>query len=287
LNDDLIMNPHEIAALSSTELSTHFRQALAQQNVALALDLFTQVESRFQSYSASKEGSQQFVDEFLALDGSSEVRALHIDNRLQRCVARFEYLMELAGERARMQTSEETLHQIVESRERGRELIEVLGSAPMQGMIASELATKLGISPANLSPLIRLFNIHGIIDKKQMGKNVFLRLTVQGQALRKTIESTDMGTFTLMSSIRETDENLPPEQLLAISRELMLRVACGARDAVWDVQIRSDKAVAGIIRHTLDRLAEQYYQQDRKIAWWITTMADEFRKTISEWKKVA
>jgi DNA-binding transcriptional ArsR family regulator len=212
---------------------------------------------------------------------------LHIDNRLQRCVARFEYLMELAGERARMQTSEETLHQIVESRERGRELIEVLGSAPMQGMIASELATKLGISPANLSPLIRLFNIHGIIDKKQMGKNVFLRLTVQGQALRKTIESTDMGTFTLMSSIRETDENLPPEQLLAISRELMLRVACDARDAVWDVQIRSDKAVAGIIRHTLDRLAEQYYQQDRKIAWWITTMADEFRKTISEWKKVA
>jgi DNA-binding transcriptional ArsR family regulator len=207
LNDDLIMNPHEIAALSSTELSTHFRQALAQQNVALALDLFTQVESRFQSYSASKEGSQQFVDEFLALDGSSEVRALHIDNRLQRCVARFEYLMELAGERARMQTSEETLHQIVESRERGRELIEVLGSAPMQGMIASELATKLGISPANLSPLIRLFNIHGIIDKKQMGKNVFLRLTAQGQALRKTIESTDMGTFTLMSSIRETDEN--------------------------------------------------------------------------------
>jgi hypothetical protein len=77
------------------------------------------------------------------------------------------------------------------------------------------------------------------------------------------------------------------EQLLAISRELMLRVACDARDAVWDVQIRSDKAVAGIIRHTLDRLAEQYYQQDRKIAWWITTMADEFRKTISEWKKVA
>jgi DNA-binding transcriptional ArsR family regulator len=281
------MNPHEIAALSSTELSTHFRQALAQQNVALALDLFTQVESRFQSYSASKEGSQQFVDEFLALSGSGEVRTLHIDDRLEQCVARFEYLMELAGERARTQSSEETLHQIVESRERGRELIEVLGSAPMQGMIASELATKLGISPANLSPLIRLFNIHGIIDKKQMGKNVFLRLTVQGQALRKTIESTDMGTFTLMSSIRETDENLPPEQLLAISRELMLRVACDARDAVWDVQIRSDKAVAGIIRHTLDRLAEQYYQQDRKIAWWITTMADEFRKTISEWKKVA
>jgi DNA-binding MarR family transcriptional regulator len=273
------MNPHELAVLSSQELSYNFRQALSRHDVALVLDIFTQVESRFQKYITSKEGSQKFVDEFLALCGSAEVKGLHVENQLQQCITRLEYLLELAGELARAQTSEETLLQIVESRERGPELIEVLGHAPMQGMIASELAEKLGISQPNLSPLIRLFSVEGIIDKRQIGKNVFLRLTGQGRGVLQRIKPAEQNIFALVpSTSRQQGENLLPSGLPRLFSKLMIKVAHDVRDA----QFVTDKAIAGIFRHSLDNMAEEYYQRDRQISWWITCMADEFRKTISD-----
>src|SRR5690349_4271290 len=120
------MKPHELASLSPADLSLTIRRALAEKNAVLAIDAFAQLESRFRRVTGTIEGSQKFLDDFLDLEGSPEIRARHLDDPFIRCTARLEYLLELAGTRARAQTKESVLRQIIASRERGLDLIRAL-----------------------------------------------------------------------------------------------------------------------------------------------------------------
>src|ERR1022692_4502951 len=113
------MNPHELARLAAEELSSFFCNSLIQKDVADLRDAFTEIEARFLRVSADVSGCRQFLDAYLLLSGRPEVRAYHIRDPLARCVDRVEYLLDLAGGRARTVTGEAVLRQIVDSRERG------------------------------------------------------------------------------------------------------------------------------------------------------------------------
>lgn len=176
------MTPHDLAAIDPPGLSDFLCAALERQDVDSAKDALAQIESRFHR-------GQRFLDDFLPLAGRAEVRALHLDDPLAQCVARLEHLLELAGDSARVVTEDAILRQIVDSRERGGDLIQALAAAPEQGLTAGELAQRLGITPQNLSPLIAVFHAQGIVNRSRQGKKAFITLTPEGRALLPSPET--------------------------------------------------------------------------------------------------
>jgi len=179
--------------------------------------------------------------------------------------------MELAGERARMQSSEETLHQIVESRERGREMLQVLEEAPVQGFTASELAGRMKISPSNLSPLIRLFYVHGVIDRNKLGKNAFLQLTQEGRAVLNLYRSADAAKELLDQ--RGKKESIAEEKIFqkAISEVL--------RD-ILDTPFRSKRAILGAAKHGICRIEEQYRVSNPTAAELLHALGEEINHSM-------
>jgi DNA-binding MarR family transcriptional regulator len=256
------MNPHELASLSDTELSSLFYKALLQKAIAPAQDAYTRLESRFHRLTTTAAGSQKFLDEFLALAGRREVRSLHIDDPLARCVARLEYLLELAGERARVQTEEATLRQIVASRERGDAFVQALAAAPPQGFTAGELARKLKVTQQNLSPLIRAFHIHGIIDRRQQGKTAFLKLTPQGRALF------------VSSPARMTNQD-PVGRVLG---EAVLAVVVDITERPR--KFSSQKSKLGVAQHALKTVAERHREENPKAAGLVFGAAEQLKAAM-------
>jgi len=177
------MSPHDLARLAPEDLSNFFFNSLVKKEVADLHDAFVELESRFLRVSNDIRGCRDFLDAYLLLSGRPEVRAFHIRDPLVECVARMEYLLELAGARARAVTSEAVLRQIVESRERGFDLIRKLAEAPDEGITAGDLANAMRISPQNLSPLLTDFHASGVIHREKRGKSVFVTLTPEGRAL--------------------------------------------------------------------------------------------------------
>jgi DNA-binding MarR family transcriptional regulator len=177
------MNPHSLARLSSPDLCAFFSSSLEKRDHAGARDALAQIETRFHRLSLTHSGSRQFLGDFLDLAGRAEVRARHISDPLIECVARLEYLLELAGEHARSLSQEDVLRQIVSSRERGRELMGVLASAPGEGLTNKEIAARLEVSLQNLSPLLSSFHGHGLVDRVKRGSSIFNLLTPQARAL--------------------------------------------------------------------------------------------------------
>jgi DNA-binding MarR family transcriptional regulator len=233
------MNPHELAAMPAAELASHFRHALAQENRTLVSDAFTQLEWRFQRLTATIEGSQEFLDQFFTLGASAEVRRVHVADPLVRCAARLEYLLELAGERARTVTEATILRQIVESRARGYDMIEALAAAPEAGLTAGKLAKHLRISRSNLSPLIGTFYGYGIIDRKKHGKHVFLTLTPQGRGLLKS-----RGKKKWRQNATET------------VHEIYRKAGHQVRNDVLDMPYVEKESILGVLDHALREVAK-------------------------------
>ena len=177
------MNPHDLAGLSPEAISDVFRKSINENELQTAQDAFSELESRFDQLCGSKEGSRQFLNDYLPLTGSPEVRALHIPDPLARCAAKLEHLLELAGMRARAVDEEAILRQIVDSRERGQDLLNALAAASAQGLQAGELASRLKISPQNLSPILSAFHAHGLLDRTRRGRHVYVTLTRRGRSL--------------------------------------------------------------------------------------------------------
>jgi len=183
------MNPDQLARLSALELSERLRKSLREKDLAAARDAFVQIQSRFDRLCGTTEGSRRFLDDFLPLVGKAEVRALHVGDAPTQLVARLEHLLELAGIRARAVTEEAVLRQVVDSRDRGLDLLKALAAAPQQGFRASELAGQLRITPQNLSPLLSAFHAHGLVDRSKRGRHVYVALTRQGRALLPEAEA--------------------------------------------------------------------------------------------------
>jgi hypothetical protein len=177
------MDPHKLANLPAEELSSFFRDSLAKKKVTDVRDAFTQLESRFLRVAVDLPGSRKFLNSYLPLSGCPEVRPFHITDPLAECVARMEYLLELAGERAREISEEGLLRQIVGSRKRGFDLVRKLATAPEEGFTLDDLAAKMETSSQNLSPLITDFHASGVIHREKQGKSVFITLTPQGRSL--------------------------------------------------------------------------------------------------------
>lgn len=273
------MNPHELAAMPGAELASHFRYALAQKNQTLVSDAFAQLEWRFQRLTATIEGSQEFLDQFFALRSSPEVRRLHIDDPLVRCAARLEYLLEIAGERARLVTEEAILCQVVESRARGFEIIKVLAAAPEEGWTAGKLAKRLRISRSNLSPLIATFYGYGIIDRRKQGKHVFLTLTVQGHALLDSIEGANgkKKSQKKQYGFRMLDRNasaaeVGPEIVRAALREV-------AND-IRHTPFSSKRSMLGVADHAVRRVEERIRLTNPVAAGILRAYAEEIKKSL-------
>jgi DNA-binding transcriptional ArsR family regulator len=177
------MSPHELARVSPHQLSEFLRKSLMDKDYSSAADAFTQIESRFEQGCSTMDGSRTFVDDFLPLADSPEIRALHVGEVPVRLAARLEHLLELAGTRARAVTDDAVLRQIVDARDRGMDLLKVLAAAPKYCLIAGELAKRLAITPQNLSPLLSAFHAHGLVDREKRSRNVFVTLMRQGRAL--------------------------------------------------------------------------------------------------------
>lgn len=177
------MTPHQLAALPPSELAKVFRQALEAKNLSLTEDVFTQLEARFRRMSANTRGSGEFLDQFLDLANCPEVRAVRTKDPFLRVIERMEYLLEAAGDLSRAVTEEVFLRQVVESRERGREIVDALLAAAASQPTLGELAVRLETTPQNLSPVIRAFKAQGIVESSSYGRNVYLKLTPAGCAL--------------------------------------------------------------------------------------------------------
>lgn len=257
------MNPNQLDAMSASELSEHFRWALQERRIAQAQDALAQLQSRFQRLTATIRGSQEFLDDFLPLGGSSEVRSLHISEPLAACITRLECLLELAGERARVQTEEATLHQIVASRERGLDLIRALSVTPnRRGLTAGELAVRLEVSPSNLSPLIRAFHVHGIIDRCQHGKNVFLKLTPQGRAL------VNLAPVVNGKHVEESGREVLREAMREVVRDML------------DTPFPSKRGILGAAEHGLRRVEEQYRVSNPMAAAILGAFREEIKRSM-------
>jgi DNA-binding transcriptional ArsR family regulator len=254
------MNPHELGMISAQRLCDHFRNAMRRKSVSDTLDAFAQLESRFQRLVATIEGSQKFLDDFLVLSRSSEVRSVHISDPQVRCAARLEYLLELAGQHAHAHTEEETLRQIVGSRERGMDLIQVLAHGPDEGMIAGDLAASLNISKSNLSPLLGAFDIHGIVSRTQQGKHVFVKLTPQARSildLKRTLSE---------PGIQKKEPPLAQYVIDTVVAHIM------------NTPYSSGKAAFGVLHHALSELADQ--SQDPEIAGSFRGAAQQLKHAI-------
>ena len=177
------MSPDDISRLTAPKLGALFCKALETKDIELAQDCILYIESRFLREGASITGSRQFVEDFLPVAGWKQVRALRQNDPLVRSVAQLEYLLELAGDHARTVSEEDILRQVVDSRERGRDVIEALADAPGAGYSTKDLAAKLGTSAPNLSPILSLLHAHGVLDRTKQGKHVFNTLTPRGRSL--------------------------------------------------------------------------------------------------------
>lgn len=182
------MNPYQYRNLGADELSACFLKAIEAKDVATAQEALAQIESRFQQ-STSAEKSQQFVDDFMSLVGSIELRPLHESNKLAQCASRVGYLVELAEERALAPTEEDNLRQIAAAAEGGFALIKVLANAPEEGLSGDALAQGINsaeetdLTKRDLLPLICLFGIHGIVSQN----NELVKLTDRGRAVLKSV----------------------------------------------------------------------------------------------------
>lgn len=177
------MNPHDLARLTAEELSSFFCNSLVKKDVADLHDAFMELESRFLRVSADVGGCRDFLDAHLPVSGRPEVRAVHISDPLVECVARMEYLLDLAGDRARDVSDPAVLRQLVESRKRGPDLIRKLATAPEEGLTLEQLAAKMETTSQNLSPLVMVFHASGVIYRQKRGKSVYITLTEKGRAL--------------------------------------------------------------------------------------------------------
>lgn len=264
------MDPHELRILSAAELSSLFCTALAQKTVTLANDVFTQLESRFHRLSSTAEGSQEFLEGFLVLAGGPEMRSFHISDPLTKCVARLEYLLDMAGERARAITSESSLRQIVASRERGFDLIRALSSAPEHGFTAGQLAARLRITPQNLSPLIRAFHAHGIVDRTQKGKNTFLKLTTDGRRLLASSQLALSARHRPLR-VRESADALAHNKWAADLEKII--------EGIRNTPYPSKKAAFGVACHGFAELAKEN-DDDPERAELFRNIADDLKRTI-------
>jgi DNA-binding MarR family transcriptional regulator len=190
------MTPHELAALPPAGLADVFRNGLKQKDLSLVEDAFTQLETRFRRMSVNSQGSREFLDQFLNLAACPEVRAVRTRDPFLRIIERMEYLLEVAGDLARAITEEVFLRQVVDSRERGRDIVSALLASEASPPTLGELAAQLETTPQNLSPVIRAFKAQGIVEGSNHGRNVYLKLTQIGSALftekKRRIEVTTM-----------------------------------------------------------------------------------------------
>jgi CRP-like cAMP-binding protein len=74
----------------------------------------------------------------------------------------------------------------IESKKRGKELMQLLFENP-EGIRHNELSSKLGISPQNLSKLIREFQEHQLISKERNNKVSIIKPGITGRAYLRDI----------------------------------------------------------------------------------------------------
>lgn len=275
------MNPQDLTASSASRLCSYLRRALATKDVDAANDALMQVESRFRRMTVTVKGSEKFLDEFLDLGGSTEVRSLNVGDPFIRCAARLEYLLELAGEQARAHTQEATLRQIVTSRERGFDLIRALAAAPEEGLTASKLATRLRISRSNLSPLIGAFYVHGVINRVQRGKHVFIQLTPQGWGMLRsdTAEVKDKESSIADEEVFGVlvDGNVINEEIGSqIWREAMREVTHDMRQTPF----QSKRGRLGAAQHAMRRVEERICRSNPVAAGILRTFSEEIKRSI-------
>jgi DNA-binding MarR family transcriptional regulator len=177
------MNAHELARLSPSSLMDFVCNALENQDVRSVRDGFTQLQARFERKCTSTDGSRQFLEDFVQLAGRREFRKHHTSDPACRFVAQIEHLLDLANVRASSINKQEVLRQIIDSRERGWELINALSAGPKSGLTSADLAGRLNISPQNLTPLVTVFEAQGLVNRTRQGRFIFVTLTSHGHEL--------------------------------------------------------------------------------------------------------
>ncbi len=177
------MDPIELRSLDAAGFCRYLSESIDSQDISGTSGALAELESRFGGASSSAEASARFVEDYLPVTDQPCFRALRIENPLARYAERVEFLIEMAGDRSRQVSGRDLMIQMVDSRRRGRKIVAALVDAPPEGIKTDALAKQLGTTAPNLSPVLALFQAHGIVARGKRGTLVFNSLSQEARAV--------------------------------------------------------------------------------------------------------
>lgn len=129
------------------------------------------------------ESRHQFSLDLGDVTDSAEARQIPEADAIRRYLTKWEHLAELASALGDDVTAEDAARDLLRSRQHGERLLEIVAGAGDDGIRSGDLARQLGISQSQLSNLLGEFEEQSIIDRRQFGKYVHVRLGLVGQLL--------------------------------------------------------------------------------------------------------
>jgi DNA-binding MarR family transcriptional regulator len=170
----------ELVSAALSALAERNVQALAAVDGALHHRYFAQLDSP-----SDPESRQGFALDIGDVTESEPARAIAgaagEDDPVRRYLGRWQHLAELAEALSHDVTAEEAAREFLRSREHGDRLVRIVADAGAEGLKQGELAQSLGITPNHLSNLLREFEAHDLIERRKLGKHVYISLGLTGQ----------------------------------------------------------------------------------------------------------
>lgn len=165
----------EVAAAACKAIQENDLLRLAEVDAALHHRFFNQLDA------GDPESRHQFAVDLGDVTESAEARQIPEADAIRRYLTKWEHLGELASALGDDVKAEDAARDLLRSRQYGERLLEMVAAAGDSGIRSGDLARQLGISQSHLSNLLGEFDEAGIIDRRQFGKYVHVRLGLVGQ----------------------------------------------------------------------------------------------------------
>ena len=171
------------------KLAEHARSALSEgQEAAIrSLDLAFHHLFFHEITRGTPVSRGEYASEMAAVIESPEARKIPRPEAIPGILSRWDHLEFLAGSLSQDIDARAEARRIVESRDHGPRLLEVVAAAGGKGIRSGELAGELGISEQNLAALLRHFESHDIIERHREGRSVFVCLGGAGRLLAAAV----------------------------------------------------------------------------------------------------
>lgn len=214
------MTTDELSALPYDQLVALARQSLGNSD----LEALRQLDSVFHQlfFNEARRGTQRsrtdFIAAMLKILDSNEAHGHPPAAELPRYLSRWEHLDVLMdafrGERDPLAEAQ----RLVASRNKGQGLLKEVARAGALGILAGELATRLDISPQQLSRLLGEFEANDIIERFPRGRSVFVCLGLRGQLIEERLAEAGVGAAQAAAAAAGTEAGASEAQVAATVR---------------------------------------------------------------------